>query len=81
MAKIQLITNLIAGGVFYPFDSVIEEEIVPEHLRTPAIIKPPGPPPEAQWDAIPSGVEGEDENEEQEQEEERQRPARGAKKQ
>jgi hypothetical protein len=64
MALVQLKENLIFDGTFHRVDSILDEEDLPPKFRTPEyILKPPGPPPEADWEEFPldddPGLEGE----------------------
>jgi hypothetical protein len=52
MAKVQLKQNLIFGGQFYRFDTVLDEEELPLDRRGPEFVKPPEPPPEPELDEI-----------------------------
>ena len=59
MAKVQLKENLIAGGEFHWRDAIVDEEVIPQRLRTPELIKPPGGPlPESDWEEFPVDDEG-----------------------
>lgn len=58
MAKVQLKQNLIFGGAFHRLDTILEEDEIPPNLRGPEYIKPPGPPPEPDWEEFPLEDEG-----------------------
>ena len=58
--KVQLKENLIIGPDFFRIDDVIDEDIVPERLRIPSVIKAPGPPREPDYEEIPLDEEPEE---------------------
>ena len=54
MALVRLRENLIFGGAFHRFDTVIEEEKLPARFRTTEFVKkPPGLAEEADMEEVP----------------------------